>query len=174
MNGGPRHRHSCGGAGPLSGAGLARSGSSPPRLLLGDADSHACFLAALAGALAVTCISAALVLSSPVPTERQRAIEDGRQVLSYLWRDCGNRCTVRAVTQTTPGTWRVRLQTPRWRRCFLITPADYAYVPGHGVAGLSATASLGELATSRPTTARARGRTRPLSAVHFLNPRTDR
>ena len=45
---------------------------------------------------------------------------------------------MRAVTQTTPGTWRLRIATPRWRRCFLITPAQYAYVPGHGVAGLSA------------------------------------
>ena len=98
------------------------------------------FLAAVAGALAVTCISAVLVLMSPVPTGQQRAIEDGRQVLSYLWRGCGSSCTVRAVTQTTPGTWRVRIATPRWRRCFLITPAQYAYVPGHGVAGLSAVA----------------------------------
>ena len=46
--------------------------------------SHAMLLAALAGALAVTCISAVLVLMSPVPTGQQRAIDDGRQVLSYL------------------------------------------------------------------------------------------
>ena len=98
------------------------------------------FLAALAGALAVTCISAILVLSSSVPTERQRAAQDGRQVLSYLWNDCGNRCTVQVISRTAPGTWRVRLQTPRWRRCFMITPSDYAFVPGHGLVGLSATA----------------------------------
>lgn len=97
-------------------------------------------LAAVAGALAVTCISAVLVLLSPVPTDRERATQDGRNVLDYLWRNCGERCTVRAETQTTLGTWRVQLQTPRWRRCFLITPHDYAYVPGRGVVGLSATA----------------------------------
>ena len=98
------------------------------------------FLAALAGALAVTCVSAVLVLLSSAPTPQRQAIEDGRQVLSYLWKDCGSKCTVQALTQTTPGTWRVRVQTPRWRRCFLITPAEYAYVPGHGVTGLSAAA----------------------------------
>jgi hypothetical protein len=88
----------------------------------------------------VTVISAILVLMSPVPTGRERAVHDGRQVLSYLWRHCGSSCTVQAVAQTTPGTWRVRVLTPKWRRCFLITPAEYAYVPGHGVTGLSAVA----------------------------------
>lgn len=96
------------------------------------------FLAALAGALAVTCVSGVLVLMSPSPTGQQRALQDGRQVLSYLWRGCGSSCTVRAVMQTAPGTWQVRLQTPSWRRCFLIMPAEFAYVPSHGVTGLSA------------------------------------
>ena len=139
MNGEPVARAAP--AAPRPPAGLVRFGRARTRVAphSGVAISGV-FLAAAAGGLAVTVISAILVLMSPVPTGRQRAVQDGRQVLSYLWRDCGSRCTVQGVTQTTAGTWRVRLQTPRWRRCFLINPAEYVYVPDHGVTGLSAAA----------------------------------
>lgn len=98
------------------------------------------FLAASAGVLTVTCVSAVLILMSPEQTARQRALGDGRQMVRYLWTHCGRSCAVQAVTQSSPGTWLMRVQTPKWRRCFLITPADYAYIPGHGLVGLSATA----------------------------------
>ena len=78
--------------GPL--AGRVRLDRARTRLALLQATPLSrMFLAALAGALAVTCVSAVLVLMSPTPTGRQRAIQDGRQVLSYLWGDCGSSCT---------------------------------------------------------------------------------
>lgn len=99
-------------------------------------------LAALAGVLAVTVVSICFVLASPAATLRERALDDARQVLSFLRpsKECGGRCTLQPLRQVAHGTWRVRLETPAWSRCFLITLSEFGYVPDHGVVGLRAVA----------------------------------
>jgi hypothetical protein len=100
-------------------------------------------LGALFGVLAVTVASICLVLTSPPATLRERALDDARQAFVYLRpsKECAGRCTVRPLRQVAPGTWRVRLQTGDWSRCFLVTPAKFAYVSGgRGVVGLRAVA----------------------------------
>ena len=92
-------------------------------------------LAALGGAIVVTCIAICLMLASSAPTPRAQALEAGHRVLSYLSKNCLG-CTVDSQGEAHPGTWRIRLQTPHWRRCFLITPSEFAYVPGRGMVGL--------------------------------------
>lgn len=95
-------------------------------------------LAALGGAFVVSCVAICLMISVPAPAPRAQAIEAGHRVLSYLSKHCAG-CTVDSLGEAHPGTWRIRLQTPHWRRCFLITPSEFAYVPDRGMVGLHVT-----------------------------------
>lgn len=70
--------------------------------------------------------------------ERRLAAADGREVLGSLTtvQSCAGGCRADAIDRVAPSVWRVRLQTPTWRRCFELQIRAFGYSPETGFRGL--------------------------------------
>jgi hypothetical protein len=153
-------------------ARLSVAGARPAVSYPTDALSRL-LLAALLGVLVLTCASIVLVFSSPAPTALQRVHDDAQQVLSMLEpaKRCAGLCKVQTLGRAAPGTWLVRLTTPHWQRCFLVTPDEFGYAQGHGINGLESLRcrQRSALATERVALRSSQRKNRAQSPVHFLN-----
>lgn len=95
-------------------------------------------LGALKGVGVITCAAVVLVHCSAAPSARDAVRTDADTMLSLLTTSdtCGGRCRVQVLDNTANGTWRVRLSTPSWVRCFAVTPAMFSFSADHGAEGV--------------------------------------
>jgi hypothetical protein len=72
--------------------------------------------------------------------ERSLALADATQVLQLLARqaDCSGGCGAEVLDHTVAGTWRVRIDTGAWRRCFSVSLNRFAYSAQGGMRGIEA------------------------------------
>jgi hypothetical protein len=98
-------------------------------------------IAGLVGALLATIAGVVLALSAPIPSPRQATRTDAREVLGMLTsaNTCAGGCSVSLLGQASRSTWRVAINTPLWRRCFLISPGSFGTIEGHGWMGIDST-----------------------------------
>jgi hypothetical protein len=78
--------------------------------------------------------------SAPRPSERARAERDAGRALDYIVpsRVCAGRCSAQVLGKTAPRRWRVRLRTPHWERCFIVSVSKFGYKQQRGLSGLRA------------------------------------
>lgn len=96
----------------------------------------------LLGVLVAGC--AWMYLRDRPDSARQRSVRaqaqyDAEEMLAMLAsssRTCADRCRADVLDRPAPGVWRVRLQSPSWRQCFLITVDTFSYSDRHGFNGL--------------------------------------
>ena len=105
------------------------------------APSRACLTRILAGAvigaLIATCALLIVVLTSQPLPSADIARADAHQILITSWPQdsCEGRCSVAVLGRAAPGDWRVRLTSPQWVRCYVVTLKQFSWTFERGVTG---------------------------------------
>jgi hypothetical protein len=77
--------------------------------------------------------------AAPPPSGRNQAQSDGRRVLDALAQssDCaGGQCVVDVLDMVAAQTWRVKVTSRSWQRCFDIHLDSFGASREHGLTGL--------------------------------------
>jgi hypothetical protein len=89
------------------------------------------------GALIATMASLWIALSSTPLPPAEIARADAHQMLVTSWPQdsCEGRCSVGVLGRAAPGDWRVRLTSPQWVRCYVVTLKQFSWTFERGVTG---------------------------------------
>ncbi len=92
---------------------------------------------AVIGALIATMASLWIALSSTPLPPADIARADAHQMLVTSWPEdsCEGRCSVAVLGPAAPGDWRVRLTSPQWVRCYVVTLKQFSWTFERGVTG---------------------------------------
>jgi hypothetical protein len=77
--------------------------------------------------------------SPPPATRGEAGFDAGRLLAGITGSHCVGRCGVDVLGQSARHTWRVRLRTGTWQRCFDLDPTAFGYSAARGFTGVSAT-----------------------------------
>jgi hypothetical protein len=114
------------------GAAAISVAAAPSRASLGRI-----LVGAVIGGLIATIAALAIALASPPLPPADIARGDAHQILITSWpqASCDGRCSVAVVGRAAPGDWRVRLTSPQWVRCYVVTLKQFSWTFERGVTG---------------------------------------
>jgi hypothetical protein len=73
--------------------------------------------------------------ATPAPATSAQASFDGKRILDAIIPGCGSRCSVKLLGQSGAHTWRLRLSTGNWYRCYDLDPVAFGFDGNHGFSG---------------------------------------
>ena len=93
---------------------------------------------AVIGALIATVALLLIALTSKPLPPADIARADAHQILVTSWPQdaCGGHCSATVLGSGGPGEWRVRLTSPRWTRCYVVTLKRFSWTYDRGVTGV--------------------------------------
>ena len=99
----------------------------------------------LTGLLLCACMAIPLLMyvrdlgASPLPLTAGQAQFDARRLLTTTPPGCGSRCSVEPFGRSAAHTWRFRLTSGTWQRCYDVNPGTFGFNSTTGFMGVKAT-----------------------------------